>query len=435
MKKQEQLNRKIIPAYKIIEHINIPETEKFNLSNNIPLVTIKAGTQDIVKLVFEFEAGKWQEHEKNIPGLASATNHLIAEGTDKFSSEEIAEKLDFYGSYLFTTINKHFAHLSIYTLTKHLPGILPVVQDIIKNAIFPQHEFDIYIQNQKQNLQIALTKVENLAQRKFNNVLFGKNHPYGYTIQTDDFKTLKLDDLKNFHQQFYTLGNLKIIAGGKVTQEVIDLLDKYFGQDKNHTQKNYRQQNFLIESAPEKKHFIEKENAIQSALRIGKQIFNSPHPDYGKVKIANTVLGGYFSSRLMKNIREDKGYTYGIYSGIKETQHAGYFYISSEVGANVTTKALEQIYLEIKKLRTDLIPEKELKLVKNYLLGTQLKKFDGPFALIDSFLAVDNLGFDFDYYHKYIQTIKDITPAEIRELVNKYFHEDTLKEVVAGKMK
>jgi predicted Zn-dependent peptidase len=181
------------------------------------------------------------------------------------------------------------------------------------------------------------------------------------------------------------------------------------------------------------KALIEKDKVYQSAIRIGKILFNKHHPDFLAMQILNTILGGYFGSRLMKNIRENKGYTYGIGSMIVSLHHSGYFVIASEVGKDVCRAALKEIYKEMKILRETTIPEDELTVVKHYLMGEVIRMFDGPFALAESLKAIVEYGLDYDYYDKTIETIKHTTARQLLDLANQYFAPGTFTEIVAGK--
>jgi zinc protease len=156
------------------------------------------------------------------------------------------------------------------------------------------------------------------------------------------------------------------------------------------------------------------------------------HPDYPGMAVLNTLLGGYFGSRLMSNIREDKGYTYGIGSAMVSLREAGYFFISTEVGADVTTAALDEIYKEVKRLQDEPAGEDELSTVRNYLSGTFLKSIDGPFALIDRFKTLTLSGLGYDYYDRYLQTVQSISPAQLQELALRYFNRNDFMELVVG---
>jgi predicted Zn-dependent peptidase len=262
--------------------------------------------------------------------------------------------------------------------------------------------------------------------------VFGNENPLGRNTSLSDYQNLKLSDIKEFYASFYALSNCEIIISGKVEQSTINSLNTYFGKEGmgNSTP------NIEVDFKPTKqqKLFIKKDNALQSAIRIGRKLPNKLHPDYFGLQILNTVFGGYFGSRLMKNIREDKGYTYGIGSGVSSFLDGGYFFISTDVGSDVAKDALKEIYKEIELIRTEEIPLEELQLVKNYLLGKLLKSCDGPFNMAELFENVYFYGLDYDFYNNYIKTIKEITPKTLIALGVKYFNPADLTEVVVGKL-
>jgi len=225
---------------------------------------------------------------------------------------------------------------------------------------------------------------------------------------------------------------LKILVAGKIEPELRRLLNTQFGQaSANDVEKDRFSRD--INTTAERIHTVEKSDAIQSAIRIGRPLFNREHEHFPGMQVLNTVLGGYFGSRLMANIREDKGYTYGIGSGLASMNEHGYFFISTEVSVDVTSQAIAEIYKEIKQLREELIPHEELELVRNYMIGTFLRNTDGPFALADRKKALIGYDLDYSYYERYFETVKCITPAELRDLANLYWQEEDLIDLVAGK--
>jgi predicted Zn-dependent peptidase len=177
---------------------------------------------------------------------------------------------------------------------------------------------------------------------------------------------------------------------------------------------------------------VEKKDALQTALRIGKILFNKEHEDYIAFTILNTILGDYFGSRLMKNIREDKGFTYGIGSFLSEIRHTGYFIIATEVGKDFTEQTTEEIKKEIDRLQTELISDEELNLVRSYLLGQILKSADGPYATMDLYTAVEQHDMDLEFYNRYIHGIRTITPSELLEMARKYLNWDSFSVISVG---
>ena len=422
------IDRTQIPSIKEIQKADIIRASEFQLKNNTPVYYVKAGTQELVKIELLFPAGMWQQP---LPLSGSAASSMLQEGTSRHSAKAIAEMTDYYGAFLSTEITHDFASVCIHSLNKYLPDVLPIIEEIISDSVFPEEEWSVYLQNKKQSFIINNEKVSFVSRKKFAELLFGNNHPYGYSVSADDFDKLKREAAFNFYRQSYTAKDAIIMASGNVTDDVLKMLEKHFGNLNSETRSSKSE----IEKTETAKgeYYIEKEGAIQSALRLGKILFTKPHEDYLGMLILNTVFGGYFGSRLMANIREDKGYTYGIGSAVVSFTHGGYFTISTEVGAEVTKDALKEIYFELNKIQTELIPESELALVRNYMLGTFLRSIDGPFALADRFKGIHFHGLGYDYYDRYVETIKSITPKQLCDLANKYLNKEEMIELVAGK--
>lgn len=431
---QDILNRKITPEIQAFNPdkfgIDSLMPLKNTFQNGIPYYQINKGTQELVKIEFLFEAGTLYQHKKF---SAFSCLQLLTEGTLSYDSEKISQTFDFYGAYIEKEIDRDFAIISIYCLNKYLDKILPLVEEIIKSPTFPQKEIDIFKEKQKSLLIINKEKVNFVARTKFTEIIYGSSHPYGAVAEVSDIEAFMQEDILSFHKNFITSSNCKILISGKVENECIRLLTQYFGNNKwGETQTT----EFLypeINHQREFKNYIEKDNAVQSAVRIGKEMFNFKHPDYFKFQLLNTVLGGYFGSRLMKNIREDKGYTYGIGSAIIPLKHSGFFFITTEVGEEYTLKTLDEIYFEVKKLTTDLVDNEELNLVKNFKYGEFIRSIDGAFAISEVIKPLILFDIEPDYYKKYLKSIQQTTAEDLFEIANKYFTDNNFIELIVGK--
>lgn len=425
---QTVIDRKNAPSRADIQKINVPQAEKHTLDNGIPVYAINAGFQDLVKveLLFtnpEFNAAK--------PLMNSATNRMLPEGTSKYNSQQLADLIDYYGAFFETDENSDFCSVMLYSLNKYLGQTLPYIREMLTEPSFPENELSVYKKNHKQRLIVDNEKVGSLARRKFNQIIFGNDHPYGFMVQPDDYDALNREDLIAFHKLKYSPSNCVLIVSGMINADTIQMLNKNFGSWKNENLKlNFNRPAFQTEK--EFKHYVKKDGAIQSAIRIGKPFFNRSHEDYPGVAVANTLLGGYFGSRLMSNIREDKGYTYGIGSAIVSMKQEGYFFISTEVGAKVTNDALREIYSEIELMRSETVEEEELEMVRNYMLGTFLKGIDGAFQLAERFKSIYLSGLDYGYYDRYLAKIRTIGPDEVLSLSRKYFDPAGFHELVVG---
>ena len=425
------IDRTIKPEIKTIDRVALLTPKEVVLDNGVHMYSFNAGTQDVVRIECVFNAGTWYQEKKL---TAFSTVKMLKEGTKDYSASDIAEIFDACGAYIGTEAEKDYTYVSLYTLNKHLEKLLPVFTTMIRESVFPQHELSVMLANKKQEQMVSMERVSFISRTKFAEQLYGKDHPYGQSAELNDYDNVNREELAAYHQKYYHPGNLRIITSGKIDDTTQTLINRFLG-DKDWKQGEKAIANeWQLPTDSEKRIFIPKENVLQSAVRIGKVLFTKKDPDYFGMGILNTILGGYFGSRLMTNIREDKGYTYGINSGIISLRNSGFMYIASEVGADVRELATKEVYHEMNLLRNELVPDEELSLVKNYMAGSFLRSIDGPFALADRFIGILDYGFDFnEYYNRYLQTIKDITPQQLQVLANKYFIEDSFFETVAGK--
>ncbi len=425
------VNRKQQPPTRLITHLPFISPQKGLLGNGVPVFLVEGGTEDIVRVELLLLAGSYHQHK---PLVTYSAANLLKAGTAGKTSHEISEMLDFYGAYLQVDAQKDIVSVSVYVLRKYLEPVLALVQEIVSAPSYPQGELDILLKNQKHQHIINSRKVAYLARLHFSEQLFGPYHPYGYRIRKNDFDKISRHDLLSFHKQWIHPGNLNIIASGKLPGNITSMLEKFFG---NSNWARPAQQPpepvYLAATSENKKLLIHKNEALQSAIRMGKRTINRSHPDHQRLMIANALLGGFFGSRLMKNIRQDKGFTYGINSAVVSLVRDGYFFVGTQVGAEVCQAAIDQIYQEIIDLRTKPASPEELTTLKNYLSGSFLRSFDGPFAQADRFKELLVFGITPEYFDNFLVELKNTTPESVMDTAGQYLHEDSLIEVVAGK--
>lgn len=399
------------------------------LDNGLQVFCFHSDGQELLRMEWIFNNLRFNA-AKPLLNLAATT--LITEGTQTLTAAQIADKIDFYGAFLQAEYGFDASQLTLYSLNKHLSNTLPVVKDVLTNAAFPQKEVDTYVRNQQQKLQVSLQKNDVVARRLFNKALHGDTL-YGFAADAEDFKNLQREDLLVHYREMFKPSNCTLIISGKIEQEALDLITEMFGS--NWCDDGIKADISQPEVVASTEHLFvkEKADALQSAIRLGLPAVNRTHPDFPALQVLNTVLGGYFGSRLMANIREDKGYTYGIGSGISSLKHTGTWFIASEVGADVCRAAIAEIEKEISLLKTELIPEDELSLVRNYMLGSLLGSLENIFSHADKFKNLYFAGLDYDYYDRYANTVKTITAEQLKNLANQYLDFDTFYKVVAGK--
>ncbi len=410
-----------------VSAVPMPHPEYFQLDNGVPVYAINAGSQKVVKIDLIFSAGHVQQQQ---PLQASLTSKCLVEGTARYSANEIANLLDGRGAYLRNFSDLDDGRLSLYSLNKHLEYLMPVFSEVALQAVFPESEVATIVKTSKQQFLVNMQKMRYVSRLHFNRLLFGENHPYDTFRTADDYERANADVLRSFYAANYATSLFRIIVSGRLPTNLQALLNKYFGQHTPDAASTVRDASPQPTAALVQ--YIHRPKALQAALRIGKVIVNKRHPDFMGLMLLNTILGGYFGSRLMTNIREDKGYTYGISSSLMSVQQAGMLVIASEVGNDVQQKAMDEIFIEIDRLRREPVPAGELELVKNYLRGTLLRGADGPFQLSELLKAALDYGFDLSWYNNYIETIKNISANEIQDLAVKYLEPDSFTRLVVG---
>lgn len=422
-----KLNRKTAPA--IVDavdfNLQLKPYRKIILKNGVEVYCIDAGAEEVMSLEWVFFAGNTWEKENLI---AASANFLLKNGTSRHTAFQINEHFDYYGSYFNRACYNETASLSLHTLTRYVKELLPMVRELITDSTIPEEELNIYRQNMKQRLKVNLQKSDFVAGRLIDAYLFGENHPYGKYSSAETFDALERGKLVDFYQEYYQRGQLIIFAAGKLPADLEPLLNEQFG-DLPFGKKNLPHPQ--VTPAIEKKYrIINDADGVQGSIRMARSFPNRHHPDFIKTQVLNTLFGGFFGSRLMVNIREDKGYTYGIQSYLlNHIQDSGWM-ISTEAGRDVAEATVEEVKKEMQILRDEKVDEEELLLVKNYMMGGLLADLDGPFQLIGRWKNIILHQLEHDYFQRSVETIRTVTAEELQELAQRYLHPDDFYELV-----
>ena len=422
-------DRKVSPSIKdaIDYNISLKKPDLFTLDNGISVYNIHAGTESVVQLEWVFRAGNWYEQKNNV---AAAANFLLKNGTSKHSAYEINEYVDFYGAYLNRSCYNETASITLHCLTRHLENLLPMVREILTEAILPEQELLIYKQNMKQKLAVNLRKCDFIAGRKIDALLFGQKHPYGIYSELSDYDALDRLELAEHYNNYYRNGYCTVFSAGILPDHYAEMMNRYFGDLPLNAKPLEEVQHVIMEDAQKKWNIINDPDGVQAAIRIARPFPTRQHPDFPKVQVLNAVFGGFFGSRLMNNIREDKGYTYGIYSFLVNHIHAGAWMISTEAGRHVAEATVNEVYHEMQQLREKAVEEDELLLVKNYLIGTLLGDLDGPFQIIGRWKNLILNDLDETFFYHSVETIKSITANELKEMAEIYLNPEDFYELV-----
>lgn len=424
------LNRTVAPSRHDIQDIMLVQPDELVFDNGLRVFIFNAPTQELVKAEFIFQ-NIFDGSENSL--LHTCASHMLKEGTKTRTSAQIAEEIDFYGAYLMPEYSFDQTALTIYSLNKHLSAVLPVVHDILNNTIFPEAELETYIRNNKQTLQISLQKSDYVARRLFFKNLFGESR-YGRIPTEEAYDKLNREDLIALYQKQVQPQNCTLILSGNITDEVLKQIRELFDIQWQNTVgtnsiKPPKFPVFIPTTVME-----ERTDALQSAIRLGMPAINRGHPDFPAIQFVNTLIGGYFGSRLMRNIREEKGFTYSIGSAFASLQHTGFFTIATEVGVTSTQATLTEIEKEFTILRETQASEQEIALVKNYILGSILGTIESIFSHADKFKAVYFYGLDLSYYTRYNEIIRNMTAADVQHIANTYFDYGNLLKIIVGRV-
>lgn len=425
------LNRTIPPDIKepVDFAISLPACQKHTLSNGIEVYTVDMGSEETLMVNWVFYAGNWYEPAK---AVAAATNFLLKNGTSQRSAFDINEHFEYYGAYFNRACYSETSELTLHCLNKHVNELLPVVAELITDATFPAEELAIYKQNAKQRLQVSLQKCEFVAGRLIDAYLFGEQHPYGKYNNAEDYDAIQREDLVTFYNNYYRNGRCVIFAAGKLPAGLLDELEKHFGSLplRTHRQEITAVRHPVQPALQKKSHIINDPAGVQAAIRIARPFPNRHHPDFQKAMVLNGLFGGFFGSRLMANIREDKGYTYGIYSYLLNHINDSGWMISTEAGRDVSEATITEIYHEMTLLREEPVEEEELLMTRNYMIGTILGDLDGPFQVIGRWKNLVLNDLDENYFNNSLHVIRTVTAQELQELSNKYLQPDQFYELV-----
>ena len=425
------LDRTLPPLLRPLEAFEILRPERLEMKNGMQLNVIRAGSQEVVRLDLLIGGGQWHQTQAL---QALFTNRMLREGTPTMTSAQIAEKLDYYGAWLDLSSSVNCGFVTLYSLNKYFPRTLAIIADMLMNPSFPEKELEVVLETNRQQFLVNSSRVEVIARKHFNRSLFGEEHPFGRFAVESDYGRITPEVLREFYRKHYHSGNCTVYVSGKVTPEIIRCIEEHLGNVPWGEIKKVQPLELIEPRQTTEKHvFVEKADALQSSLKMGCFMMDRVHPDFLKARVMVTLFGGYFGSRLMSNIREDKGYTYGIGAGIVNCPGSGVLAITTEADNQYIDSIITDVYREMDKMCNDLAPQEELEMVRNYMLGDFCRSYEGPFSLSEAWIYTKTADLDDDFFVRQVDSIRSITAEEIRTLAQRYLCKENLIEVVAGK--
>lgn len=421
------LDRSVAPPSQPIRHIELVQAVSHHLPNGVPVHVVRAGQQPVVGIEIVFRRGGIK-HETQDAACFFALK-MLSEGTQNRTAYQVSNYVDSLGAYLQLSPGLDRSSVEIYCLSKHADQLLQLLQEILTQPAFAEAELAKLKDRQKQQIRLSNEKISTLASKEMKAVLFGQNQPYGKSLTEASVDVVTREDMAAFYENCLR-HSWEVVLSGDVNPAVIASVERHLGV--LPMIENEGPLPPVPEFQPVAQRLIERTDSLQSSLRVGLPLFKKDHPDYHAMRIVNTILGGYFGSRLMRNIREEKGLTYGVSSGLATLADGGYLVVGTEVKKKYTQLALDEIYKEINLLCQQKVATTELETVKSYLAGRLLKSVNTPFALAEKFKNIHLYGLTYDFYQNYLKTLETITPQQVLTVANRYLVADQWREVVVG---
>ncbi len=413
------------PEIKPVSLPAIPHYKVIRTEAGTPLYTLHNSTQGVVRVSFVFRAGT---STQSIPFTASTVVNTLSEGTTLHSGKEIAEALDFVGSYYDANIDRDWAVVTFCSLKKFVGPTLDVAEEVVLHPTFPEREIASYCAKRKEQLHIQRSKPDQLSRELFGKALFGPEHPYGVTSPEECYDNITPEILRDFYQSHYNASeSFAIICGdfGEAEESrVLSILEGLPAGSSTGCD--------IPEPTPTPLATLCLEGAVQSSLKLGIPLFPRTHPDFIPMQIIATAMGGYFGSRLMQNLREEHGYTYGAYAAMINLDKAGYFVMSADVAADHTEEAVAEMFAEMERMASEPMDEEELSIVRKIIVGDVIRIFDGPFGAAD--VTIENIqnGEQNDYTERFMERVATITAEELREVASKYLKKNRTTVTIVG---
>ncbi len=423
------IDRTIAPEIHEIDSIRLKEPEILQLSNKTTCFLWHSSKNDLLKIDLVFPAGSIAQEK---PMTAYFTSKLIKDACAEYSSKEIADIIDFYGAFIEFQTTKDEMHATLLCLPKHFKILIKLLASIVYSPLFLEDELIDLKKIERSNLSISLEKVDFLSAISFNENVFGNTHPYGWNPNQQAIENVQIKDIQEFHRKNILNKIPDIYIAGNYSEENINEIGNLFGNhivDSKSTSPTHS-----FSPSKKSKHLNIKEAAVQSSIRIGCKTINKEHPDSIDLYFTTILFGGYFGSRLMKKIREEKGYTYGVGAMYQTLKDTGALIIATQVKTDVTDACIDDIFYEMERLKSENISDEEIKTVTSYITGSLLKGFDGVFNLTDQYKKMRLHGLNFSYYYSLIEKINQINSKKINNISEQYFNRNNIKTIISGNL-
>lgn len=424
----QEVDRSKAPEPGPAPKINIKKSQNFELANGLKVIVVENHKLPRVSIQLSLDVDPIKEGES--AGYLGMVGTLMRKGSAKYTKDEINEAIDFIGASFSTSSSGFYAS----SLTKHQDQLLEIVSDVVLNPSFPEEELEKAKKEQLSALTSAKVEPDAIAGNVGRVLRYGKDHPYGELTTEETVENIKIEDIKKHYETFYkpNIGHL-IIVGDTDIKSAKKMAKKYFG---NWKKGDVPTMEYDMPQAPEKTQvaLVNKPGAVQSVITITYPVEYTPgSKDYIPARVMNTLLGGGgFAGRLMQNIREDKGYTYGAYSSLGADENVGSFRASAKVRTGVTDSATVEFLKEMRRMRDETPSEEEVELIKSRMAGSFARSLESPQTIARFALNTARFNLSDDYYQNYLKNLSAVTAADVQAMGKKYVKPDQSHILIVG---
>ena len=421
------IDRSIPPPIRDFSNIRLSVPDPIILSNGMKLWIAGNGEDEISKLSIYLTGGTFQE---TLPMQATTCSMAVFNGNKNMSYAQIAEAIDYYGAWRASQVYDNCTEFALSSLNDNFSQTLPIFIDSLMFPTFPDNEFELNKRQLAVNIATAREKVKYIANKEMMRQYFGYKHPLASDPTPEGINSLTQEQIQNFYFKYYKAQNCNLVIAGHITDKEIATIEDILSKWKPNGAPSPQVEPQVTPSSEMLK-VVHKEGAVQAAIAMALKTVPRRHPDYFKIRILTTVLGGYFGSRLMSNIREDKGYTYGIGASLSGRSFDGHISISTECDTQYCWDVINETKKEMKRLCTEPIPKEELDTVKRHMLSDLVKTLDTPFNIAGYIGNIFLYGTYPSYFNEHIQAILDATSNDLIETAQRYLDSSLMHIVIA----
>lgn len=407
---------------------NIPPHTVRQLPNGVSLCVLLGGAQPVVKVEVCVRGGTARSERA---AVARAAASLLTEGTEAHSAQEIAETLDFFGASIVPSCSLARASLSAVCLQRDVRKVVDLLHEILMRPAYPDKELDIYKAQELQNLEVQKLRSSNMASKLMAQTLYDDGDRRARFATRETFETLTSGLLREFHREAYVPNNAYVFVSGRPSDADVEFIAETFGAE------SWARGEDWMAAPPRFRHGARRKmvehDGEQTSVRIARPLFDRKHPDFITFQLVNAAFGGYFGSRIMQNVRERLGLTYGIYSSVAVGNYCGTHSISSEVKTGSHEVVVEEVFREMRRMADSLLSPREMQTMRGYLLSEILRNFDTVFTTADAIFDLLLHGVDTGVFVELYDAVRDAGEEDIRGVAARWLVPEEYSVVCVGK--